>query len=63
MHPLKTAYVPLLMLLLSLPAVLGQMQDPCVVTQNKYSLLDSIQPMSGNLTGRLQERFYRFENL
>ncbi|MEM4190049.1 MAG: hypothetical protein QW544_06005 [Candidatus Caldarchaeum sp.] len=63
MHPLKTAYVPLLILLLSLPAVLGQMQDPCVVTQNKYSLQDSLQPITGNLTGRLQERFYRLENL
>lgn len=45
------------------PAGLGQARDPCVTTENRYSLRDAIPPIEGVLEGRLEERFYRFEEL
>ena len=59
---LATAVVVLAMLL-STPAVLGQMRDPCITTEAKYNLQNPVEPIRGVLEGRLQERFYRFENL
>ena len=59
---LATAVVVLAMLL-STQAVLGQMRDPCITTEAKYNLQNPVEPIRGVLEGRLQERFYRFENL
>jgi hypothetical protein len=39
------------------------MRDPCITTDLKYDLREAVQPIEGVLEGRLQERFYRFENL
>ncbi len=57
------AAVAVLTLLASVTAVLGQMRDPCITTDAKYDLQDTVQPIEGVLEGRLQEKFYRFENL
>jgi hypothetical protein len=57
------AAVAVLTLLASVTAVYGQMRDPCITTDLKYDLREAVQPIEGVLEGRLQERFYRFENL
>ena len=57
------AAIAVLTLLASLTAALGQMRDPCITTEAKYDLQDTVLPIEGVLEGRLQERFYRFENL
>ncbi|MCS6770178.1 MAG: hypothetical protein NZ570_07075 [Candidatus Caldarchaeum sp.] len=63
MRRLEAVYAAALITLLAFQSVGGQMQDPCITADSKINLLETTPPLTGTLSGRLHERFYRLENL
>lgn len=62
--PSATALLTVLAVVTALWLTPAQTQDPCVTTENKIDLAATPLPLvEGILSGRLQERFYRFEPL